>query len=59
MVIQKNGSLYFTLTQIMGSFSCLPLNFYFESLYNLPKVPEYVEMQYHMMMSLKLSLTKH
>ena len=49
MVILSDRFFYFTLTRISDSCSCSPLFVLFK--YNLPEVPEYAKIQFHMVMS--------
>ena len=51
MGIPRDRFFYPTLTRIIDSFSSSPLFFIFQN--NLPEVPEYAKMQFHMATSLK------
>ena len=48
-VISRDGFFDLTLTRLMDSFSCSPLNIAFSGLKRIPDVSEYAEMRHDMM----------
>ena len=53
MVIPREGFFYPTLTRTLDFFSCSQLFFFYFFKKKLPEVPEYANMQFHMMTSVK------